>query len=151
MDLEEYITEEGPFDGVMAFSQGAGLAASLLLHRMQQDPEKALLYPVFRCAIFFSGGVPEDPKGLMGGGPRRLMRLEDDGEVINIPSVHIWGRNDELHPDFGPVLSRLCRTSQREEHVHDEGHVIPGPKDHVAVQKVTKLIKRTIERAEAVH
>ena len=48
LDLEAYIEEDGPFDGVMAFSQGAGLAASLLIRQTQQDRQLAQRNPVFR-------------------------------------------------------------------------------------------------------
>ena len=147
-DLETYIVEDGPFDGVMAFSQGAGLAASLLIHQMQKDAHKAHLYPVFSCAVFFSGGAPKDPRAERSAESTRLMWWVDDGEVIEIPTVHVWGRNDTLYPTFGPVLSKLCKASEREELVHDGGHDIPGPKDPVTVEKIARLIKRTIERAE---
>ena len=149
-DLEMYIAEDGPFDGVMAFSQGALLAVSLLLQKAEQDPLKARLYPVFRCAIFFSGAVPVDLRWLQDEGPRRLMRWEEDGEIIEIPTVHIWGRNDHLYPHFGPVLSNLCRAREKEQYVHEGGHDIPGPRDMAVIERVAMLIKRTIERAEIV-
>ena len=77
-----YIVENGPFDGVMAFSQGAGLAASLLIHQMQKDAHKAHLHPVFSCPVIFSGGVPKVPRAERGEGSTRLMWWEDDGEII---------------------------------------------------------------------
>ena len=149
-DLEMYIAEDGPFDGVMAFSQGAVVAVSMLLQRAEQDPLKARLYPVFRCAIFFGGGVPVDLRWLRGERPRRLMRWEEDGEIIEIPTVHIWGKNDRLYPDFGPILSKLCRARVKEEFVHEGGHDIPGARDPAVVERVAMLINRTIERAETV-
>ena len=168
LDLDAYIKEEGPFDAVMAFSQGAGLAASLLVYRMQQDPQQARLSPVFRCAVFFSGGIPEDPKGVeaaaaagtrtaegeentttnAGATPRRLMSFEEDGEIIAIPTAHIWGRNDTVYPTFGPVLSRMCKSSQREVLIHEGAHEILGAKDQSALQKLVTIINRTIARAE---
>ena len=148
-DLDAYVTEEGPFDGVMAFSQGAGLAASLIVHRAQQDVGQARLRPPFDCAIFFSGGIPEDPRKMLRDEPRSWMRFEEYGELIDIPTVHIWGRNDRIYPDFGPVLSRLCKRAEREELVHDGGHEIPGAKDMVMVEAAAKLINRTLERTKA--
>ena len=147
-DLETHIAEDGPFDGVMAFSQGAGLAASLLVHQMQTDAHKARLYPAFSCAVFFSGGIPKDPRAERGEGLTRPMWWEDDCEIIEIPTIHVWGRNDTLYPTFGPVLRKLCKASEREQLVHDGGHDIPGPKDPVTVEKVARLIKRTIERVQ---
>lgn len=148
-DLEAFLDEEGPFDGVMAFSQGAGLAASLMIHKLQQAPREAQLRPVFRCAIFFSGGVPEDPSILLAGDvERRLMCFEEDGELIGIPTAHIWGANDHLYPTFGPVLSKLCHSGQRADFIHQGGHEIPGPKDPDGVLNAIRVIKRAIQRAD---
>jgi len=148
-DLDAYVTEEGPFDGVMAFSQGAGLAASLIVHRAQQDVDQARLHPAFDCAIFFSGGIPENPRTLLSEEPRSWLQFEEYGELIEIPTVHIWGRNDRIYPNFGPVLSRLCKGAEREELVHDGGHEIPGAKDMDTVEAAAKLINRTLERTKA--
>lgn len=148
-DLDAYVTEEGPFDGVMAFSQGAGLAASLIVHRMQRDVDKARLHPAFACAVFFSGGIPEDPAALLSDEPRTWIQFEEYGELIEIPTVHIWGRNDNVYPMFGPVLSRLCKGAEREELIHNGGHELPGAKHMDTVEAAAKLIIRTLERAKA--
>ena len=76
------------------------------------------------------------------------MSWDEDGECRDIPTVHICGSNDELYPDFGPVINKLCQASEREVLVHEGEHDIPGPKDQVAVDRVARVIKRTIERAE---
>ena len=81
------------------------------------------------------------------GGTRRLMRFEDDGEVIEIPTVHIWGRNDKVYPHSGPVLSGLCRKCVREDSVHEGGHEVPGPTQPEALKQTVKFIERTIARA----
>ncbi|KAK7745869.1 hypothetical protein SLS53_002587 [Cytospora paraplurivora] len=145
-DLEKFVEEEGPFDGVMAFSQGAGLAAALLIHQLQRAPREAKLRPVFRCAIFFCGGVPEDPSAVYGAA-RRLMSFEEDGEVIQIPTAHIWGAHDHTYPTFGPVLSKLCSSSQRADFIHHGGHEIPGPRDPDGVLNAVRAIQRAIQRA----
>ena len=145
-DLDAYVEEEGPFDGVMAFSQGAGLAAALIVPRQRH----ARLDPPFKCAIFFSGGIPEDPSALLNDNESRsLMHYEEFEELIEIPTVHIWGRNDDIYPMFGPVLSKLCKAAEREELVHEGGHEIPGAKDTRTVEVAVKLINRTLERAKA--
>ena len=118
------IAEDGRFDGLTAFSQVAVLAVSLLLQKAEQDPLKARLYRVFRCAIFFSGEVPED-------------------------SVYTWGMNDRLYLDHGPVL-RLCRAKKKEKFVYEGGHDVPGSRDTAANEMVAMPIKRTIDRAETV-
>ena len=78
------------------------------------------------------------------------MRWEEDGEIVEIPTVHIWGRNDQLYPDCGPVLSKMRRAREKEEFVHEGGHDVPDPRDAAVIERVAMLIKRTIERAETV-
>ncbi|KAJ9664377.1 hypothetical protein H2198_000306 [Neophaeococcomyces mojaviensis] len=51
----EFIEEEGPYDAVMGFSQGAALAASLLINHQLEKPDSP---PPFRLAIFVCGSLP---------------------------------------------------------------------------------------------
>ncbi|PCH08138.1 Serine hydrolase FSH [Penicillium occitanis (nom. inval.)] len=90
--LDSFIEEEGPFDAVMAFSQGAALASSLMIYRLRKDPERESTSPTFRSAVFFSGGPPEDPSDITSGS-RRVMNYQANGEIIGIPTVHIWEKN----------------------------------------------------------
>jgi acetyl esterase/lipase len=48
----DVLNEEGPFDGLMGFSQGAALAASLVLQHSDQG------YPLVDCAVFICGTLP---------------------------------------------------------------------------------------------
>lgn len=56
--VNEIIDEDGPFDGIMGFSQGASLAASILLQRQLDHPSKP---PQFHFAIFICGLLPFSP------------------------------------------------------------------------------------------
>lgn len=49
--LEEILDQEGPFDGVVGFSQGAEVIISYLLDLKRRDPLRS---PPFRFAVFFS-------------------------------------------------------------------------------------------------
>lgn len=131
----------------MAFSQGAGLAATLLAKKLRGNASQDKIKPIFRFAVFFCGGVPEDPSGANGTG-RRLMSFEEDGEVIRIPTTHIWGAHDGVYPTFGPVLSKLCESDRRVTFVHQGGHDIPGAKDHDGVLGAIRTIKRVIQMAQ---
>ncbi|KAG9201296.1 hypothetical protein G6514_005844 [Epicoccum nigrum] len=158
--LDEFIRETGPYDALFAFSEGAGLAASLLIRMARlngssiaaaagvgveyvaggiQGPGADL--HLIKCAVFFSAGVPRDPE------TGRLMDAAIDGEVIDVPTAHIWGENDNMYPSFGPVLSRLCKTDVKEVYVHDGGHRIPGAGDMEAVKNCVSVIKKTTELA----
>ncbi|KAL4785498.1 serine hydrolase-domain-containing protein [Aspergillus varians] len=54
MHLQSYLAVEGPFDGVLAFSQGVSLVSALLLDR-------SLTRVPFRCAVFICGRPPPIP------------------------------------------------------------------------------------------
>ncbi|KAF7587314.1 hypothetical protein BBP40_007399, partial [Aspergillus hancockii] len=53
--LLDYISNNGPYDAVMAFSQGCALAAATLLLHAHETP---LSPPPFKAAIFICGGPP---------------------------------------------------------------------------------------------
>lgn len=55
--VREVLDEEGPFDGVVGFSQGAALAASLLLRHQATHPHGPDL---FRLAVFAGASLPFD-------------------------------------------------------------------------------------------
>jgi hypothetical protein len=53
--LLKYIKDNGPYDGVMSFSQGCSFASSLLLYHQIRNPNTP---PPFKVAIFICGGLP---------------------------------------------------------------------------------------------
>lgn len=127
----------------MAFSQGATLAATLMVRRFQRDvgiPSD----PLFKCAIFISGGVPGDPVGLEQDKIRTL-DYTSNGEVIQVPTAHIWGANDQNSPTFGRVLSKLCKAALRTVCVHNGGHEVPGPRDQAALNGTVMAIQKTVD------
>nr|POE87421.1 hydrolase fub4 [Quercus suber] len=56
--VQSFIEDEGPFDGVVGFSQGSALAASMLIHHTLTTPGDQ---PPFTFAILFSGNLPFSP------------------------------------------------------------------------------------------
>ncbi|KAL8639249.1 MAG: hypothetical protein Q9226_008890 [Calogaya cf. arnoldii] len=142
--LKRYIQIEGPFDGVLGFSQGASLAAAYLVRLTRDFPSRPL---PFRCAIFFCGGPPFDPQALEQD-EMRLVDARKTGPILRLPTAHIWARNDTVWPEGGEMLSELCEEKDSNVYMHDEGHSIPGPRAKVAVQGCVRAIRRTIDRAE---
>ncbi|ORX95041.1 serine hydrolase-domain-containing protein [Clohesyomyces aquaticus] len=141
LDLGVFIRERGPFDAVMTFSEGAALAATFIIEAQRSGQEAPDTCGAFKCAIFFCGGVPYDvPLG-------RVMGVRGNEGIIQIPTAHIWGSNDEEYPSFGIVLSTLCKEQLREIYIHPGGHEIPGPGSLDAVTQAVNVIRNTIERA----
>ncbi|KAJ6150441.1 hypothetical protein N7471_001640 [Penicillium samsonianum] len=53
--VQNIIEQNGPFDGVIGFSQGAAVAASMILHHQLESPEERSL---FSFAIFIGSPIP---------------------------------------------------------------------------------------------
>ena len=145
-DLERYVAEEGPFDGVLAFSMGATLAATLIINQFQehQGPNPN---PPFKCAIFFSGGVPFDPAAILHGEIRNIGAT--GGQLIQIPTAHIWGSIDELAKSTSVTLSELCDPHLKTVFIHHLGHDVPGARSPDAMNGAVRAIRRTIDRCES--
>lgn len=61
--INTVIEEDGPYDGIIGFSQGAALAASILLARQIEQPYTP---PPFRIAIFICSALPYSPSPVIG-------------------------------------------------------------------------------------
>lgn len=142
-NLEAYLAAEGPFDGVLAFSQGASLAATYIVQKLRQNPVSEQLDPTFKCAIFFSAGPTYDPDLLRKYNIRRLMPSVD-GEIIRIPTAHIWGHGEQ---DEAPGLAGICDAASKQVYIHEGGHEIPGTRMDVAVKSVVQIIRRVVSVA----
>ncbi|KAJ5319577.1 hypothetical protein MYU51_006571 [Penicillium brevicompactum] len=102
-----------PFDGVLGFSQGAALAASMIIHHSRTRPAEP---PLFRAAVFICGATPWDPTGL-----QHLERK--DAYPIGIPTANIVGKLDSLYPE-SMKLADLCEPSKMSFHDHGMKHMV---------------------------
>jgi len=80
--LYRIMEEDGPFDGIIGYSEGATVAATLLLHE-QMRFETEGKSPMFKCALFFAGWPPMSPE-------LDSIVLADESELtITIPTCHV--------------------------------------------------------------
>ncbi|CRG83762.1 hypothetical protein PISL3812_01118 [Talaromyces islandicus] len=144
-DLSNFLEREGPYDGIIGFSQGGCLAATFIIHHLQKHPNKPL---PFKCAIFLSSITPADPNDLKKG-MIRFLQPETCGKplVRGLATTHIWGRNDDQWPGMSEPLYELCDAHQRNFFLHDEGHTIPAARAKDAILGCVKVIRRTLDRA----
>jgi predicted esterase len=119
--IYDVIEEEGPFDGILGFSQGATLASAFLMHHAEQHPLD-LPFVHFKYAIFIGGAPPRlsDTEAL----------LPSKGALVDIPSVHIAGKKDDAF-QASVDLFNLCRKETSTFVIHELGHVIPRDPDVV--------------------
>jgi len=80
----QVVREEGPFDGVLGFSQGAALAAAVIAAHAEENPSEEL----FKIAVFIATSMPFDLKGgkirltYEGSGSLSAARVDGAGHVV---------------------------------------------------------------------
>lgn len=129
----------------MALSVGATFAATLIISEVHKHrgPDTG---PPFKCAIFFSGGLPYDPAAVLRD---EIQHLDvTGGEPIQISTAYIWGLNDVLAKGISVVISGLCNPHLKTVAVHDLGHDVPGARSHEAMNGPVRAIRRTIDQCE---
>ncbi|KAJ5747736.1 uncharacterized protein N7511_009432 [Penicillium nucicola] len=140
-DLERFIEEEGPYDGVLGFSQGMMLACTLLMRKVQE--KKAL---PFKCAIFFSPRMAPLDYVDLGRGKFTEINPLDIIDKIRIPTALVWGSVDP-HAAKAIELQQLFPPEILSTVVHDGGHEIPGYAFKDALAETVKVIRRTTDEA----
>jgi predicted esterase len=133
--LEDHVVKFGPYMGMMAFSEGAAVAATFILSEATKG-----LRPI-KFAIFMSGGVPADPVALKSN-KIELLSLGSQGSYsISIPTVNVYGATDPGKDEFGIALSAICQANTNVDIVHGGGHEIPGRKMGNTVSDMLSAIK----------
>lgn len=157
--MVEFVENNGPFDGVMGFSEGGIIAAMLLVEDSRQS------FAGFKCGIFFSAAPPLDPDVVRGGILRCVDPDRDGGTLIQVPTAHIGGSNEclerlSLLSPMAPLwckspallrdaLVRLCDDNYRQVFLHNRGHDIPGANSPKELSGVLRAIERTIDSTRA--
>ena len=131
--LQQYVErhEEAPFDGVLGFSEGASLLASLILRRSREKRTS-----LFRFAIFICGTPPFRSDG------DGVILADEVVERITIPTSHIVGAKD---PGYlaSLALYNLCDQLSASMFDHGKAHTIPwGP---VPTQGLVKEMMKRIQ------
>ena len=146
--LYDIIDDEGPFEGVLGFSQGAGVAASLLFEQaMQPDPERA--EPLFKFAVFIGGTQPWDIYGPTSkrskeSQPLRPVYAANYTARIDIPTAHIMGRKD-IFRDSAKSLLALCDARKAKVYDHQGSHMFP--RGQTAMEDLTAAFDWVTDRA----
>ncbi|GAB2287267.1 hypothetical protein Dimus_021649 [Dionaea muscipula] len=115
--LSTVFSEQGPFDGVLGFSQGAAMAA-LICAQMGRMEATAI---DFRFVILCSG-FAINLAGYSKGS-------------INFPSLHIFGnvvgKDRQISRETSMDLASLFEEGSRVIIQHDSGHIIPTRSPHI--------------------
>ncbi|PSN61206.1 hypothetical protein BS50DRAFT_652154 [Corynespora cassiicola Philippines] len=121
--LYNIMKTEGPFDGIVGYSEGATIAGTLLLHeQMRADNEGR--EPMIKCALFFGGWPPMRPT--LDG----IVLADESDLMIDIPTCHIIGSLDPyLHGNI--ALYNICDPDTAFIFDHAKGHTLPRDKHMV--------------------
>ncbi|KAL4898763.1 serine hydrolase FSH [Aspergillus ambiguus] len=130
----DVIAKKGSFDAVMGFSQGAALAASLIVNHARSHDQ-----PLFKAAVFICGARPYDPANGLD-----FVAASNEKYPITIPTTHIVGKEDHVLPQ-SMQLHAACDPAQVEFYDHGSRHLIPF--DLKNTEAMISAIKKTIERA----
>ncbi|KAG0031947.1 hypothetical protein BGZ81_000213 [Podila clonocystis] len=148
IQLREVLEKQGPFDGVMGFSQGASMASLLqvLLERPHlSEIMKDCTHQPFKFAIIVSGFEPRDVE-IMKWYTNQYPILkakevtstdkgERDGEEekqeslygVQGASMHVIGRNDVIiEPERSEGLLKHYKFKTPTVLYHDGGHYLPS-------------------------
>ncbi|KAK1440299.1 hypothetical protein QVD17_06124 [Tagetes erecta] len=108
--LKEFTAKNGPFDGILGFSQGAAMAACVAAQKLSLKGEID-----FRFVILCSGFC--------------VSLVENEKNVINCPSLHVYGSDHGKDTQIAFDASRRLVSSFEEGSSviieHDYGHIIP--------------------------
>jgi len=127
--LAEYDRAQGPFDGILSFSQGTVVSVVLAARANEK------LFPSLKFCVMFSGLLPSDK--YLRADTMALLREK------TVSSLHIFGTEDKvITPDrslelamaFGPTAQVVS---------HDGGHFVPSSVRKQLKEFVSQFVLRT--------
>jgi hypothetical protein len=133
--IYQTIEDEGPFDGILGFSQGSATAYGFLAHHASKRP----LDPLFRCAVFFNGLPPFKVQDNCA-----IYETPADAPVLKIPSLHVIGKKDFVRP-HSLALLKLMDPASSMVLEHSGGHEIP--RDRINTTHICDMMERLCRRA----
>ncbi|XP_011505754.1 PREDICTED: ovarian cancer-associated gene 2 protein homolog [Ceratosolen solmsi marchali] len=124
--IEQIFKEQGPFDGLIGFSQGGSFVS--ILCAMQQ----LKIIPIeFQFAIIISGFISLCK-------PHEVFYKQK----INLPTLHVYGNSDQVIPTY--KAKELCDLFiDKEVVLHEGGHYVPGSK-HIYNNFIKKMITKKL-------
>lgn len=130
--VREIVEEDGPYDAVIGFSQGAAVAAAYISSVSSHYLDSSLQ---FKLAIFICAAlIPPQ----VATGTELVKTIGALGQV-DIPTVHVVGRKDPCSPQ-SLELAKSCEKGTSQTLMSNEGHEVP--RDSVAVRSIAAMIEK---------
>lgn len=135
--LIQLLDDEPDIRGVIGYSEGARVAASLLLEEQQRRKDSGRT-PQLKCAMFIGGWQPVHP--VLG----TEVFADETEERIGTHTCHVIGSNDP-YIDASLALYNLCDQDRADLFDHGAGHVLPREKQ--ALLDLADVIRNMITDA----
>ena len=138
LGIHRKFVEEGPFDCILGYSEGASIAATFVVDSLAKCAEGGNIVTP-RCAVFLNGCTPWSMD------TSEPLLADKDGQVITIPTCHILAHNDVM-AYASTALYHLCDEELATILDHGRGHSIP--RDVKTCKLVTTAIRDLVDRTE---
>lgn len=121
--LHDYVIENGPFEGIMGFSQGGAFAGYLSTNFHKVLNLTYEQQPPLKFFVTFSGFRLEAPQ----------FQSNYDKYPLSTPSLHVQGEQDTVVSE-NRILSlyNSCQEDKRTLLRHPGGHYVPNSKQYVS-------------------
>ena len=135
--LQHYVVQhkDAPFDGVLGFSEGGSVAASLILRQSRAKQAVSFKFAIFVCSLPPFRSDRND-----------IMLLADEiDERVEIPTAHIVGSKDPIYLG-SRALYNLCNENSASIFDHGGAHGIPW--NLTSTQKIAEEIRSVGKRSQ---
>ncbi|KIA75493.1 hypothetical protein HK57_00042 [Aspergillus ustus] len=148
--VTDVIEDEGPFDGVIGFSQGASLAISMLYHHEICHPNRP---PPFRFAIFFCAVLSISPDAMFNSDViRKYARYyhkqakQNDDAVGTMEELaeRVSGGGVSFQDDDDDKTTTAQKPSRLRTHHHRAMLLLPGQKAAL-VKELFALVRQLVD------
>jgi Serine hydrolase (FSH1) len=133
--LKNTIDQDGPFDGVIGYCEGASFGAAVIFDCITDD-----LPNPFKCALFYSRYAPYCLNG------SKFILADEVGRVFHFPTCHVIGSDDPM-VDGCTTLLNLCDTAQATVVEGGAGHLMP--QDSFSIEAVNEAFRKLVETVRA--
>ncbi|KJZ70901.1 hypothetical protein HIM_09694 [Hirsutella minnesotensis 3608] len=140
--LLDLIAEDPEIEGILGYSEGAMMAATLIMEEKRRFEEEGIPRRI-KCGVFFAGWPPVR---LVGDKIKSLLYDECD-DVLDIPTCHIVGCKDPyIHGAL--ALYEVSDPDSAELFDHGKGHTVP--RDPKTINELADSICHAVSRSRAI-
>ncbi|KAI8566385.1 hypothetical protein RHMOL_Rhmol02G0036600 [Rhododendron molle] len=142
--IEDYMIKHGPFDGLLGFSQGGIIAASM--PGMQSNGVALTTVPKIKYLIIISGGKfggsTPSSNGYLGHIGSPVLCADSFSSPVKCPSLHIIGEKDTFMGLPGTELVESFVDPVVIKHRHGHTVIRPNPTDRATILSFIEKIEK---------